>query len=108
MSRGKRDEQEETRMSIQAVVLNAKDNVGVALVDLQSGDELDLRVDEQVVRVKLVEPIGYQHKFSVRQIGSGSRILKYGEVIGEATRDIKPGQHVHIHNMIGLRAKAIK
>jgi len=95
-------------MSIKAVVLNLKDNVGVALMDLESGTELDLKVNGQMVSVKLAEPITYQHKFSVTRIDSGSKIIKYGEVIGEATQDIKPGQHVHVHNMVGLRAKATK
>lgn len=95
-------------MSIKAVVLNLKDNVGVALMDLESGTELDLKVNGQMVLVKLAEPITYQHKFSVTRIDSGNKIIKYGEVIGEATQDIKPGQHVHVHNMVGLRAKAKK
>lgn len=95
-------------MSIKAVVLNLKDNVGVALMDLESGTELDLKVNGQTMSVKLAEPITYQHKFSVARIDSGNKIIKYGEVIGEATRDIGPGQHVHIHNMVGLRAKAKK
>jgi altronate dehydratase small subunit len=95
-------------MSIKAAVLNVKDNVGVALTDLEKGMELELKVNGQTMSVKLAEPIAYQHKFSVRRIGSGDRIVKYGEVIGEATRDIGPGQHVHIHNMVGLRARAKK
>jgi len=95
-------------MSIKAVVLSPKDNVGVALMDLESGTELDLKVSGETMSVKLAEPITYQHKFSVRGIDSGGKIIKYGEVIGEATRAIQPGQHVHIHNMVGLRAKAKK
>ena len=95
-------------MKIKAVVLHPRDNVGVALIDLESGTELELKVNGQVTHVKLVEPVPYQHKFSVAHIESGSKIIKYGEVMGEATKDIKPGQHVHIHNMTGLRAKVIQ
>ena len=95
-------------MRIKAVILAPEDNVGVALMDLASGTELDLRVNGQAIHMKLIEPISYQHKFSVTRIDSGSRIIKDGVVIGEATRDIKPGEHVHIHNMTGLRAKAMK
>ncbi len=95
-------------MSIKAVVLNLKDNIGVALMNLESGTELDLKVNGQMMLVKLAEPIAYQHKFSVTRIDSGSKIIKYGEIIGEATRNIELGQHVHIHNMVGLRAKAKK
>jgi len=93
---------------IKAVILNAEDNVGVALIDLESGTELDLKVGGQASPVTLVENIPYQHKFSVTHINSGRKIIKYGEVIGEATKDIKSGQHVHVHNTTGLRAKAIK
>ncbi|MCJ7522805.1 MAG: UxaA family hydrolase [Dehalococcoidia bacterium] len=93
---------------IKGLVLNPKDNVGVALMDLESGTELDLKVTGQAVSVKLLDPITYQHKFSIKQIDSGSKIIKFGEVIGKATNDIKPGQHVHMHNMIGLRIGAAR
>jgi altronate dehydratase small subunit len=31
--------------------------------------------------------------------------MKYGEIIGKATTDIKPGQHVHVHNVAGTRGR---
>jgi len=95
-------------MRIKAAVLKAKDNVGIALMDLESGTELDLKANGQTLHIKLIEPIPYQHKFSVTHIDSGSKIIKDGVVIGKATQDIKQGQHVHIHNMTGLRVKATK
>lgn len=95
-------------MKTKAVILDPKDNVAVALMDLESGIELDLKVKGQAIHVKLVESILYQHKFSVTGIDCGSRIVKDGVVIGEATQDIKQGEHVHVHNMAGLRAKATK
>ena len=39
------------------------------------------------------------HKFAVRAITAGERIVKYGAPIGVATRDIEPGEYVHTHNM---------
>ena len=39
------------------------------------------------------------HKFAVRPIQSGSRIVKYGAPIGVATRDVEAGEDVHTHNM---------
>ncbi len=95
-------------MKTKAVISDPKDNVAVALIDLESGIELDFKVNGQAVHMKLVEPIPYQHKFSVTDIDSSGEIIKHGVVIGEATQDIKQGQHVHVHNMTGLRAKAIK
>ena len=95
-------------MKTEAVILAPEDNVAVALMDLPTGSELDLKGAEQTIRIRLVESIPYQHKFSLKDTGAGSRIIKDGVVIGEATRNIKQGQHVHIHNMTGLRAKAMK
>jgi len=88
---------------IKALVLNPQDNVGIALQGLDAGTELNLKVNDKKITVKLREPITYQHKFSIMPIDSGTRIIKFGEVIGKATQDIKSGQHVHTHNMIGLR-----
>ena len=42
-------------------------------------------------------PVG--HKVCVRPILRGEKVLKYGASIGSATSDIRPGQHVHTHNL---------
>lgn len=39
------------------------------------------------------------HKYAVRDISSGEKIVKYGFPIGVATENISKGQHVHSHNM---------
>jgi altronate dehydratase small subunit len=88
---------------IEAVMLRDEDNIGVALVDLKP--EAEVKIYGRDVRVRLVEHIPYQHKFSVKQVGSGQEIIKDGVVIGKATQDIARGQHVHTHNMTGLRLK---
>jgi altronate dehydratase small subunit len=88
---------------IEAVMLNPEDNIGVALVDLKPGAKV--KIYSREVWVKLAEPILYQHKFSVIPIDSGKEIIKDGVVIGKATQDIEQGQHVHTHNMTGLRLK---
>lgn len=92
-------------MERKAIVLNSKDNVATALADLAEGDSVDLEVDKKTVSVKLVNPIQFGHKFSLIDIPSGSPILKYGEVIGEATKDIKTGEHVHVHNVASTRGR---
>jgi hypothetical protein len=88
---------------IEAVMLNPGDNIGVALVDLKPGAEV--KIYGRDVLVKLAETVPYQHKFSVTPIDSGNEIIKDGVVIGKATQDIASGQHVHTHNMTGLRLK---
>ncbi|MBR0190361.1 MAG: UxaA family hydrolase, partial [Clostridia bacterium] len=61
------------------VIINEKDNVGVSLT--RQGDI----------------PAG--HKFALKDIKKGEYIIKYGEIIGRATEDIKAGEWVHTHNV---------
>ena len=39
------------------------------------------------------------HKYALCDIKRGDKIIKYGNVIGTATSDIKKGDHVHTHNL---------
>ena len=39
------------------------------------------------------------HKVAARDIASGSPVRRYNQVIGFATRDIRAGEHVHLHNI---------
>ena len=41
------------------------------------------------------------------EIKKGQSIIKYGEIIGTATSNINIGEHVHIHNVIGNRARSV-
>ena len=91
---------------IEAVVLNPGDNIGVALMDLKPG--ANVKIYGQETRVKITSPVPYQHKFSIIPINAGREIIKDGVVIGKATQDIEQGQHVHTHNMTGLRLKGKK
>jgi len=50
-----------------------------------------------------VKAIPSGHKLAVKQIRKGDQVLKYGQVIGNASQDIMPGDHVHIHNVMSNR-----
>ena len=39
------------------------------------------------------------HKYALCDIKNGDNVIKYGNVIGFATSDIRTGEHVHTHNM---------
>ena len=73
------------------IVISPKDLVGVALVSLKKGEEAE--------GVVLLEDIEKGHKFALRDIKKDEQVIKYGEVIGRATRDIEAGEHIHSHNM---------
>jgi len=82
---------------------NGSDNVAVALENLKAGDVVEVKVREKTYKIELREDIPYGHKVAIRDIERGSKIIKYGEVIGVATEDIAVGSHVHIHNIKSLR-----
>jgi altronate dehydratase small subunit len=92
-------------MKIDAIVLNRKDNVATALKDLRAGEEAVVGVLDATERIPVTEDIPYGHKFAIRGIEMGEEILKYGEVIGRATRAILSGAHAHIQNIESLRGR---
>jgi altronate dehydratase small subunit len=90
---------------LKAVIISPKDNVATAVANLPKGEEVELEVGQKIFTVKLKAPISLGHKFSLSQIDNGSPIIKYGEVIGTATKSIAPGEHVHIHNVASTRGR---
>ena len=87
------------------LVHHPQDSVGVAVVDLPpkatargrllSGEALPPLTSRDAV------PLG--HKLALKDIAAGDRVIKYGQVIGEAKAAIPAGAHVHTHNLRGLR-----
>lgn len=43
--------------------------------------------------------LGLGHKIARLAIAAGEPVIKYGAPIGRATRNIAPGDHVHLHNL---------
>jgi altronate dehydratase small subunit len=92
-------------MKRDAIVIRAEDNVATAIRSLEAGDEAVVGIGEEVTRLKLCQSIDYGHKISLKNIAPGEEILKYAAVIGKATRAIKAGEHVHVHNVESLRGR---
>jgi len=62
---------------------------------------LQLHPDDNVVvcTVSFSPDIGIGHKLAGQDIAPGDAIIKYGVPIGTATKPIRAGEHVHMHNM---------
>ncbi len=89
-----------------ALVMDAKDNVAVAIRELVAGETLRLVAPDGTERlVTIVEPIEFGHKFASAEIAEGDQVIKYGERIGRATQHILPGQHAHTHNVTSQRGR---
>jgi len=71
------------------------DNVAVALKPLCIGTEV--KVDGKNIAVQ--DDIPNAHKLALADISTGESVIKYGNPIGVATRDIKKGEWVHEHNV---------
>ena len=90
----------------QSFLVHAPDDfVGVAVRDIAAGADVPGRVQSSgdVFALDVVENVPLGHKVALRDIASGERVVKYGVPIGEATQDIRVGQHVHVHNLKGER-----
>ena len=83
-------------MKSNVIIINAADNVAIALADIQSGSQATL---PDGTAVKAVSDIPYSHKIALTDISAGAGIIKYGELIGEAKTEIKKGEWVHTHNL---------
>ena len=92
-------------MSPAAIVIDARDNVATALRQLEPGTSISVERTGEVISVTLLQAIPVGHKFALEDIELGEPIIKYGEVVGRATRKIAQGEHVHIHNVEGLRGR---
>lgn len=79
----------------------ASDDVGVAVMDLKSGDEIEAVTleGEPVSQIILVDDVPLGHKVAMRDLSKDKHIIEYGEKIGYAYTPIKIGAHVHVHNI---------
>ena len=73
--------------------LHPDDDVVIARMEIPTGTLLK---SEKVTAVVTI-PAG--HKLAVRDIAQGKPVRRYNQIIGFATRPIKAGEHVHVHNI---------
>jgi galactarate dehydratase len=78
------------------ILLNAADDVVVTRRSLQPGTASGFN------GITAGQLIGRGHKMAIRAIATGHEVRKYGQIIGLATQDIAPGDHVHLHNLAML------
>ena len=86
--------------TLDAIVISETDNIAVCLRDIDSGSEVSIRRGPEMFSMTAADPIPRGHKIAVREIAEGEKVLKYGEVIGQASQNIALGNHVHVHNVI--------
>lgn len=85
-------------MSDSILIIHAKDNVAVALRDLETGETATAA---NTGPITVLEPIPASHKIALADIRKGETVIKYGESVGAAAGLIKRGAWVHTHNLEG-------
>ena len=87
--------------TIQFLIHDDVDNVGVAVVDLKARDKahgVSLESRKSVeIESKMDIPLG--HKIALKDIPSGDTLMKYGVDCGKFVAAVKKGEHVHVHNV---------
>jgi altronate hydrolase len=85
-----------TRPRVDAVYLHRDDNVCVAARNLAAGEKLEIAG----TNFSLEQGVRIGHKIAVRPIPKGEFVRKYGQVIGQTTHSVRPGEWVHSHNLV--------
>jgi len=83
-------------MKPRAFQVHPADNVATLLDD---ADEVVQVLGGQPSEIQLLEKISRGHKVALRDIASGGAVVKFGVRIGHATRSIRRGAWVHLHNL---------
>ncbi len=84
------------------VVLHEVDNVATSLGMLERGTVVNL---PDAGPLTVLDAVPFGHKLALSDIEPGGDIVKYGQVIGRATRRIERGEWVHTHNVESARAR---
>lgn len=87
-----------------AIVLNRADNVAT-LIDTGRGGESCILQGVVNGELKLLQDVPFGHKLCIRDTPAGADVLKYGQVIGKASKALKAGEHTHIHNVESARGR---
>ena len=92
-------------MRLHALVMDSRDNVATAVHILKKDETVSIKVGKNTTRVVPQNDIPFGHKLAIKDIGQGEKIVKYGETIGQAISMIYKGEHVHVHNVEGIRGR---
>jgi altronate dehydratase small subunit len=94
-------------MSLRALIIHPNDNVANLIGPGSKGESVECTVEGQTktTKIALLDDIPANHKFARNDIKAGAPITKYGLSIGRASRSIKAGQYVHVHNIESNRGR---
>jgi len=84
------------------IIHDEKDNVGVVVIETtKKGQDCSAWImeNDKTVKVSSANDIPLGHKIALKDLKTGDTIFKYGHDIGKVVKEIKKGEHVHVHNV---------
>jgi len=84
-----------------AIQIDGHDNVATATSNVSENETLEVISPEGdvILKPKTFDVIPFGHKLALVDLEPGDEIIKYGEIIGVASKWIKVGAWVHTHNV---------
>lgn len=93
---------------VPCIVMSEIDNVATMLKEINAGESFQYAVNGNKSTLIAKQIIPFGHKIAIKPILPSEHVVKYGQVIGAATTHISPGEHVHVHNIEGIRGRGDK
>ena len=85
-------------MKTTALLIHESDNVVTVIKELNAGEQVVYYVGNEPVCIETTGVPAF-HKVARWDIKEGEDLIKYGQIMAVATRDIKAGEHVHTQNV---------
>ena len=84
------------------IIHDKKDNVGVVVIEKITPNQdcnCWIMENDDSTKIQSKNEISLGHKIAMADLKEGDTIIKYGHDIGKVVKDIKKGEHVHVHNV---------
>jgi len=88
-----------------AIQIDSNDNVATTTSHGVAGEQIDvLNPNGDIIHeINPSENVNFGHKIALKNFEIDDEIIKYGEIIGVASKPIKLGDWVHTHNVNSAR-----
>jgi altronate hydrolase len=75
--------------------IHPKDNVLVALQNLEQGEQIDFGAGGLVLKTAVES----KHKFTIEALKKGDKVIMYGVLVGIANQDVEQGAAITVQNV---------
>jgi altronate dehydratase small subunit len=83
------------RTDSRLILQSPQDNCLIAGARLEAGESI--RIEGEMVT--LAKTIDLGHKVARYALRTDHKVLRYGAIIGHVSSDVRPGDHLHTHNL---------